>query len=302
MGNIFAIYKPILHGLMKLAGVRPQTLEIEPGTVMNFWVPTETNSKKSKPAVVFLHGFAVDGIITWQFQVLSLARYYAVYVPDLIFFGGSITDKPDRSPEFQAECVAKGLRKLGVERCTLVGLSYGGMVGFKMAELYPDLVEAFVVTSSVMALNKSVSDAGLGRIGFSRWSDYLLPDSVKGVRDLFEIAAYKFPHLPDWVYRHYLEAMFDNRREREELLKALVISDEDFTVANYPQRVYLLWGANDKIFDIESASNLNKQLGNNASVYHIEKAGHLVQMERPFVYNSQLKKILASLSEDGHQD
>ncbi|XP_040365569.1 epoxide hydrolase 4 isoform X2 [Rosa chinensis] len=277
MGNIFAIYKPILHGLMKLAGVRPQTLEIEPGTVMNFWVPTETNSKKSKPAVVFLHGFAEDGIMTWQFQVLSLARYYAVYVPDLIFFGGSITDKPHRSPEFQAECVAKGLRKLGVERCTLVGLSYGGMVGFKMAELYPDLVAAFVVTCSVMALNESVSDAGLGRIGFSRWSDYLLPGSVKG-------------------------AMFDNRREREELLEALVISDEDFTVANYPQRVYLLWGANDKIFDIESASNLNKQLGNNASVYHIEKAGHLVQLERPFVYNSQLKKFLASLSEDVHQD
>ncbi|KAL6193317.1 hypothetical protein ACLB2K_034401 [Fragaria x ananassa] len=287
---------------MKLAGVRPQTLEIEPGTVMNFWVPSETDSKKSKPAVVFLHGFAVDGIITWQFQVLSLARDYAIYVPDLIFFGGSITDKPDRSPEFQADCVAKGLRKLGVKRCTLVGLSYGGMVGFKMAELYPDMVEAVVVTCSVMALTKSVSDAGLGRIGFSRWSDYLLPDSVKGVRDIFEIAAYEFPHLPDWIYRQYLEVMFDNRKEREELLEALVIRDEDFTVPNFPQRVYLLWGANDKIFDIDTASDLNRQLGNNASVDLIEKAGHLVQMERPFMYNRQLRKFLASLSEDMHQD
>ncbi|KAK9942493.1 hypothetical protein M0R45_008157 [Rubus argutus] len=276
MGNIFAVYKPILHSLMKLAGVRPQTIEIEPGTVMNFWVPTETDpSKKSKPAVVFLHGFAVDGIITWQFQVLSLARNYAIYVPDLLFFGGSITDKTDRSPEFQAECVAKGLRKLGVKRCTLVGLSY-----------------------------TEACNAGLERIGFSRWSDYLLPDSVKGVRNMFEIAAYKFPHLPDWIYKHYLEVMFDNRKEREELLEALVISDGDLTVHKYSQRVYLLWGEKDKIFDIETASkpqentdDLNcdhRQIGNNAVLDRIENAGHLVEMERPFAYNKQLKKFLAS--------
>jgi hypothetical protein len=36
------------------------------------------------------------------------------------------------------------LRKLGVENCTLVGLSYGRIVGFKMAEMFPDLVVSFV--------------------------------------------------------------------------------------------------------------------------------------------------------------
>ncbi|KAM1151816.1 hypothetical protein EV1_034158 [Malus domestica] len=58
-----------------------------------------TENQKSKPAVLFIHGFALDGITTWQFQVLSLAKDYTVYVPDLLFFGGSTTDKLDRSPE-----------------------------------------------------------------------------------------------------------------------------------------------------------------------------------------------------------
>ncbi|KAB2603130.1 hypothetical protein D8674_004135 [Pyrus ussuriensis x Pyrus communis] len=212
MGNIVAVGKFIMHGVSKLVGMISQTVEIEPGT----------KTKKSKPAVVFIHGFAMDGITTWQFQVLSLAKDYAVYVPDLLFFGGSTTDKPDRSPEFQAECVAKGLRMLGVERCTLVAFSYGGMVGFKMAELYPDLVESMVVTCSVMALTRSITNASLERLGFKCWSDYLLPDSVKGVRNIFEIATYKFPHLPDWIYKHYLEVMFERRKESEELLAALV--------------------------------------------------------------------------------
>ncbi|KAB2635647.1 hypothetical protein D8674_026181 [Pyrus ussuriensis x Pyrus communis] len=245
---------------MKLVGMRPQTVEIEPGTIMNFWVPNKiTEKQKFKPAVVFIHGFAMDGITTWQFQVLSLVKDYAVYVPDLLFFGGSTTDKPDRSLEFQAECVARGLRILGVERCTVVGLSYGGMVGFKMAELYPNLVESMVVTCSVMALTRSITNASLDRLGFKCWSDYLLPDSVKGVRNLFEIAAYKFPHLPDWIYEHYLEVMFEHRKERVELLDALIVEDKDFTAARYPQRVHLLWGENDKIFNMETANNLKLQ-------------------------------------------
>ncbi|XP_068322325.1 uncharacterized protein [Pyrus communis] len=303
MGNIVAVGKFIMHGVSKLVGMISQTVEIEPGTVMNFWIPRKiTANQKSNPAVVFIHGFAGDGITTWQFQVLSLAKDYAVYVPDLLFFGGSTTDKPDRSPEFQAECVAKGLRMLGVERCTLVGFSYGGMVGFKMAELYPDLVESMVVTCSVMALTRSITNASLERLGFKCWSDYLLPDSVKGVRNIFEIATYKFPHLPDWIYKHYLEVMFEHRKESEELLAALVVDDKDFAAAHYPQRVHLLWGENDKIFDMETAKILKNQLGDNATLKSIEKTGHLVHMEGPFVYNRELKKFLSSqLKENVHE-
>lgn len=209
--SFLKIYKFLLHGVLKLAGISPRTIEIEPGTIMNFWVPTETinntNTKRKKPAVVFLHGFGFDGILTWQFQALALAKEYSVYVPDFLFFGGSITDKTERSVEFQAECMAKGLRKLGVEKCTLVGFSYGGMVGFKMAEMYPDLVESMVVTCSVMALTESISNAGLERIGFPSWADYLLPVSVKGVETLLQVATYSFPKLPNWIYKDILEVI-----------------------------------------------------------------------------------------------
>ena len=121
-----------------------------------------------------------------------------------------MTDKAERSVEFQAQCVAKGLMKLGVEKCTLVGLSYGGMVGFKMAELYPSLVESMVVSSSVMALTESISRDSLKRIGtFSSWSEYLIPDTVEGVKTLFDIGTYKFPRFPSCICRQYLEVIIN---------------------------------------------------------------------------------------------
>ncbi|KAL6993582.1 hypothetical protein U1Q18_011695 [Sarracenia purpurea var. burkii] len=202
MVNFVSAQKPLLHWLMKMAGVVPHTVEIEPGTVMNFWVPSKTTNK---PVVVLIHGFAGEGIVTWQFQVGSLAKNYAVYVPDLLFFGNSITDSPDRSPSFQAECLSKGLRKLGVERCTAVGFSYGGMVAFKLAEMWPELVRALVVSGSIMSMTDSISEATLHGLGFSSSSELLLPTSVKGLKALLSVAAHKKLWFPEKLHRDFLE-------------------------------------------------------------------------------------------------
>ncbi|XP_021273573.1 epoxide hydrolase 4 isoform X2 [Herrania umbratica] len=307
MVNLVAAQKPLLHGLMKMAGVRPYDVEIEPGTVMNFWVPCETIrkpekgekvthvDKPTKPVVVLVHGFAAEGIVTWQFQVGALTKKYSVYVPDLLFFGGSMTDKPDRSPTFQAEYLVKGLRKLGVEKCVVVGFSYGGMVAFKIAELYPDLVQAMVVSGSILAMTDSISVETLNRLGFSSSSELLLPNSVKGLKALLSVAAYKKLWFPDRLHKDYLEVMFTNRKERAELLEALVISNKDATIPSFPQRIHLLWGEEDQIFKQELAHNMKEQLGDNTTFEGIKKAGHLVHLERPCVYNRCLKRFLASL-------
>ncbi|XP_031115209.1 uncharacterized protein LOC116019202 isoform X4 [Ipomoea triloba] len=238
MVNFVDAQKPLLHFVMKLAGVIPHAVEIQPGTVMNFWVPINTvknpkkrnkattaptsnagvvavDAKPSKPVVVLVHGFAGEGILTWQFQVGWLKKY-AIYVPDLLFFGGSVTDSDDRSPAFQAECLGKGLRKLGVEKCTVVGFSYGGMVAFKMAELFPEMVEALVVSGAILATTEDIITPTVNSLGFSSSSELLLPTSVKGLKAL-------------------LKVMYGNRKERSELLEGLVVSNKDITIPAFPQ-------------------------------------------------------------------
>ncbi|KAK9284462.1 hypothetical protein L1049_023635 [Liquidambar formosana] len=316
MVNLVAAQKPLLHGLMKMAGVKPYTVDIQPGTAMTFFVPSETIKKPkkgddektkttlekpSKPVVVLIHGFAAEGIVTWQFQVGALTSKYSVYVPDLLFFGGSITDSADRSPAFQAECLAKALGKLGVERCTVVGFSYGGMVAFKLAEMYPNLVEAMVVSGSILAMTDSISGATLERLGFSSSAELLLPNSVKGLKALLSVAAHKKLWFPDRLHKDFLEVMFNNRKERGELLEGLVISNKDPTIPNFPQKIHLLWGENDQIFKVELAHNMKEQLGDNTTFKGIKNAGHLVHLERPCVYNSYLKEFLATLQANESQ-
>lgn len=298
MGNIFVVTKPILHGVMKAIGMTSQLVEIEPGTTMHFWVPSsKLPNKPPKPAVVFVHGFVGNGIINWLFQILSLSSEFAVYVPDLIFFGDSITTRPERSTSFQAECLAKGMMRLGVERFTLVGLSYGGMVGFKLAQLYPHMVESMVMSSTIIEMTELISNASLKNIGFPNWPDFLLPKTVSGLKVLLSIGSHKLPWLPEFFYRNFFEVMFDNRKEKVELLEALVVSDKDATITapNYSQRIYLLCGDDDKIFNMTFSDNMKEKLGENVTIQYIKDAGHLVQLERPCTYNHYLKKFLSNL-------
>ncbi|KAL4279106.1 hypothetical protein GQ457_03G002650 [Hibiscus cannabinus] len=293
--SLLKIYRFFLYGLLKLVGLCPRKIEIESGTVVNVWGPTGATKK---PALVFIHGLGFDGVLTWQFQVFAFVKDYAVYVPDLVFFGGSITDKAGRSAAFQAECMARALRELGVERCTVVGLSYGGMVSFKMAEMYPELVESMVVSGSVMAVTESVGNGGIDRLGISSWGDFLLPVTAEGLESVVQVTSYNPSKLPKFIYKDLLiqGGMLDYRKERLELLDALLTSDNEFTVPCYQQRIHLLWGEHDKLFDLDTARDIKQQIGENASLEWIEKAGHDVYMERPFEFNTRLKMILASFS------
>ncbi|KAK6924364.1 hypothetical protein RJ641_010564 [Dillenia turbinata] len=173
------------------------------------------------------------------------------------------------------------------------------MVAFKLAELYPDLVHALVISGSILNMTDSISETNLQRLGFSSSSELLLPSSVKGLKTLLRVACHKKLWFPDCLYKDYLEVIFTNRKERSELLEALVISNKDVSVPTFPQKIHLLWGENDQIFRLELAQTMKEQLVSNATIQGIKKAGHLVHLERPCVYNRCLKQFLASLYEDG---
>ncbi|CAA6661386.1 unnamed protein product [Spirodela intermedia] len=284
MVNWVEAQKPIVHGLAKLAGLRQRTVELEPGTVMSFWVPKKND--KQKPPVVLVHGFAGEGIVTWQFQVGALTKRYAVYVPDL----------------FPGDCLGRALALLGVQRCTLVGFSYGGMVAFKLAEARPEMVRSMVVSGSVVAMTSSIGEEALARLGFKSSAELLLPNTLKGNKALLSVATYRKYWFPDRLHKDFIKVMFSNRKEREELLEGLEDSNREFTLpANLPQHILLLWGENDRIFKIELAQDMKEKLGEKAAVHSISKAGHLVHLERPCVYNRCLKGFLAKVHSSGSE-
>ncbi|CAN6253595.1 unnamed protein product [Urochloa humidicola] len=317
MVNFIEAQKPMLSRLMKMAGLRPIEIELEPGTTMHIWAPKHHVGKKgttispldepttaakkpkkkrspeSRPNVVLIHGFAAEGNVTWQFNFGVLVSRYNLYIPDLMFFGKSSTSSADRSPDFQAACVAGALARLGVARCDVVGFSYGGMVAFKLAEAKPEMVRSLCVSGSVVTMTDAVNREAMERLGAGSSAELLMPETLKGLKALLSISMYRKMWFPDRFYKDYLKVMFTNRKERMELLQGLLTSTMDAKVPAFQQKIMLLWGEEDKIFDIELAKKMKEQLGDKCFMYGIRKAGHLLHVERPCAYNRQLQRWLA---------
>lgn len=102
------------------------------------------HSAPSTPAVVLVHGSGLSG----RYMVptaIQLTGDLSVYVPDLPGFGDS--DKPKKIfavPEL-ADWVAAWMPRVGLERASLLGNSFGCQVIADLAARYPDRVERAIL-------------------------------------------------------------------------------------------------------------------------------------------------------------
>ncbi|CAI0473225.1 unnamed protein product [Linum tenue] len=175
-------------------------------TTVHFWIPG--HRKSTRPALVLIHGFGANSRWQFYYQVRHLSKHFNLYVPDLLFFGRSYSENPDRSIEFQAGCVAAGLRKLGLERYSVVGLSYGGYVAYRMAEVDVAAVEKVVIISSGIHYTEEQKEEQMRRIGGEGIRDLLLPKKPGDVRKMIKLALYKsrrYNLAPDFVLQGFIK-------------------------------------------------------------------------------------------------
>lgn len=146
-------------GLRPLAVPLPAPAGSDPAaTTVHMWVP----STPPRNPLLLLHGFGASA--TWQWAPYLrplIAAGFDPIVPDLVFFGASCTRLADRTDAFQASAIKAAMDAIGVPRFGLVGVSYGGFVGYRMAAMYPEAVEKVVLVCAGVCLEEKDLAAGL---------------------------------------------------------------------------------------------------------------------------------------------
>ena len=183
----------------RLCNLSPCSVPLDDQTIVHFWAPNKR--QPNHPNLILIHGYG--GNSRWQFyrQVGSLSRRFNLFVPDLLFFGKSYTKRSDRSDMFQAKCVGEGLKRLGVTRFSVAGISYGGYVAFRMAEIYPKEVEKVVIVSCGICCTEDQKHEELKRIGRNPL-ELLVPENPQDLRSLINMCVYKYDPLkwlPDFL-------------------------------------------------------------------------------------------------------
>ncbi|KAL0290076.1 UNVERIFIED_CONTAM: hypothetical protein Sangu_2589900 [Sesamum angustifolium] len=101
------------------AGLKSTTTDLGDGTVIHCWGPK--THKPSKPTLLLIHGIGANAMWQWNDFVSPLSSKFNVYVPDLLFFGESYTTRPERSENFQAQCVMRAMEAMACGGCAWWG-------------------------------------------------------------------------------------------------------------------------------------------------------------------------------------
>ncbi|KAK4366969.1 hypothetical protein RND71_014849 [Anisodus tanguticus] len=264
------------------SGLKSSTTDLSDGTIMHFWIPKI--HKEKKPNLLLIHGIGANAMWQWDKFITPLSSRFNLYIPDLLFFGESYTTRPERTELFQGQCVMRTMETYGVKKMIVVGLSYGGFVGYSMAIQFPEVVEKLVLGCSGVCLEEKDMENGMFQVkSVDEAVSILLPQSPEKLRQLMKLSFYKpTKNVPACFLNDFIDVMCTvNHQERKELIEAL-----------YNNRKFTDLPKITQIFPLELAHRLKRHLSENAQLVIIKDAGHAINMEKPKELYKHLKLFL----------
>jgi 3-oxoadipate enol-lactonase len=243
--------------------------------------------------VAFLNGILMS-VDSWKLQTLEISRHYRCLMHD--FRGQLLSSKPDApwTLEDHAADFEALLDHLEVERCHVVGTSYGGEVGMIFAARRPERVRSLTVIASVSELGA---------------------DTEGIVRDWRRAAL----EAPESLYRTMLPATFSpefiaaNPRLLEQGEERLLSCDAEFFrafadlveafckvgITHSLDRIrcpsLIIAGENDRLKPPHYSQTIAEGISN--SVFTVAPgAGHAVILEQPEWINARLMTFLKMTS------
>ena len=243
--------------------------------------------------VLLIHGSGpgVTAWANWRLSIPALSKHARVIAPDMAGFGYTSVDGtgiPDRLM-WLAQLTGL-LDKLGLQRVSVVGNSFGGGIALAFAHAYPERVDKLVLMGAV-GVSFPISE-GLNKVwGYS--------PSLEAMHELLGIFVYDSSFVSDDLvemrYRastrsdvqQRFEALFPEPRQQS--VERLALSPEQ--LKSIRANTLIIHGRQDKVIPLAVSKKL-KELLPLSKLEIIEKCGHWVQIEHPQVFTSHVLDFL----------
>lgn len=241
------------------------------------------------PPMILIHGFAASNLV-WSKVFLELAAAgFRVIAPDLLGYGYS--GKPrqlDYTIPRQAEMIVAFMRRLGIERASLVGSSYGAAIAATIALDHPALVEKLVLVGAVTN-NKPTRYLLMRLFGSPIIGDVLSP-LVVGSRRLLRLRMKRVYDRHSWVLderrvdaRHLPLATRGAHRAIIRTVRRWDAERVSRDARLLTQPTLLLWGDSDREVPLGDGQALHQSMPHSRLII-FRDCGHLPQEEYPQVF------------------
>lgn len=229
-------------------------------------------------SIVLLHGLFANKE-QWNTFMCRLSEVgYRAIAPDLPGYGNS-EGFPliDYALENQTILLHELMERLGVESFNLAGSSMGGAIAYLYAQRYPNQVRSLAFIGSPL--------------GIVDWANSVKRAIVQGINPFIPITKEQFvleinllfinpPTISDSVIAEKINNYITRNRHYQQVWDIVNLYDHILceTVPTQLPHTFIIWGKEDKIYDITGVNQLQKCIPS-ARVIQLPKAGHLLLME-----------------------
>ena len=250
----------------------------------------EANSNSVIGNVVLVHGFSVPSYIMRTTFNSIKERGFRVIMMDLYGRGNSDNPNLPQTDKLRATQVIELMKSRGIEKASIVGLSNGGRIISKIADIEPELIkDLFYIASSGFYAYQEVND----KVVYQEEIDNMIskyPEMAKGqVNDFFEGDKY-----PNWITQYEeLQTHVGFARALISTTKNLVTLDDihkKIDSLNIP--VYTFWGEFDNVVVYDEFKDRLNKVFPNRKEFFITKSGHLPHMENQEEFENIFFKYL----------
>ena len=249
------------------------------------------NKETNAIPVVLVHGFSVPSYI-WDptFELLSEKGYFVI---SLDLYGRGFSENVDEiyTDELLANQVIQLLEKLNVDSAKFLGLSNGGRVISKIADINPSIVEKLVyVASSGFKYIDELNDKSVSKIEVSNFIKKNYPTISKG-----QLSDFKYPEKHSgWdikyeellKYKGFAKALISTRKNHYTMDKIHI------KIQNSDIPVFTIWGDSDQVVVYKDFEKRIDSILPKRKEFFILDSGHLPHMENPNEFNKILLSIL----------
>lgn len=264
----------------------------EVGDTVEYW----DNKKMDKPVLVLVHGFGASTKYQWAKQVKVLTENYRLILPNLYQFGNTKPGSEKCGVEDQVDLVHSLIEFLELREYSLMGVSYGGLIGIELANEYQSEIDKLIILDAPIKYMDS-TDINTVTAYFNATSieELFVPSAPEGLKTLLFLATGKKSHLPKGAFKSFHEEVYlKNLDEMRSLITEMMGSLEEYQERKYELEmpILLIWGEGDKVIPAGRGRKLKEHLGENASFHSIKKTAHMPNMTKHKEFNALLLEFL----------
>jgi len=240
-----------------------------------------TGPADGNPLVV-LHAAGLSSTV-WFANIAELSAHHRVFAVDVIGDAGkSVANRLlDKRTDY-AKWLKEVFDGLKIERCQLVGHSYGGWLTLNMALAYPERLHKIVLLAPAASFR---SFGFITKLMFFLGEFKIHPPA----KSVLKAAAAKGTVLEE-TFIHLMEEV--TRYCRSAIMYPTVFTDQELKQIDLP--TLLLIGAGEKIYNAQKSIQRAQQWMPGLTAEIIPDAGHLLIMDQPEIINARILRFLSS--------